>query len=31
MGFVALIMATGVAAGSGSRSVYEERPSFLWI
>jgi phage terminase large subunit-like protein len=30
-GLVALIMAIGVAAGSGSRSVYEERPSFLVI
>jgi phage terminase large subunit-like protein len=30
-GAVALAMAVGVAQTEGSRSVYESRPSFLWI
>jgi phage terminase large subunit-like protein len=31
-GLIGLIMAIGIAAGSGRQtSIYEERPSFLWI
>jgi phage terminase large subunit-like protein len=30
-GATALAMAVGVAQTEGSRSVYESRPSFLWI